>query len=252
MDEPKDPWRDMPSDSPHAAEPAKVCGWCSTPVTPEMTQCPGCGVSLTETEDLGLPLPGVTQVDPQVIASEAAARKRLEIAKNPAPHVVGRTLGGLGGGVFGALIGEAIESALVSKATDMAAGPRPVNSTNLRELDARLARPSEAFGDIETMAEAAEQPLAPGQLSDPWTDLPASNPALDAADPWAEPGTLTAAPNTTPTWPGSHQPVPNQLSEPGQANVYDPWNTSGGPWSTDVWVDDSGQGSADNGGKPRK
>ena len=97
-------------------------------------------------------------------------------------------------------------------------------------------RQAGTFGDVETMAEAAEEPLAPGQLADPWSDLPAPSIADQVAgtefDPWA------AAPEPTPAafdpWA---TPAP---SGPGAPAAPDPWSFDGGVWSQDPWAGRTG------------
>jgi hypothetical protein len=103
----------------------------------------------------------------------------------------------------------------------------------------------DTFEDVETMAEAAERPLAPEQLEDPWADLPVPSIADQVAgteyDPWAAVDQTTPSPFD----PWAPQNLPGGANDPWSAGggpwSQDPWATGGGPWSQDPWADDSGK-----------
>jgi hypothetical protein len=51
---------------------ARTCPWCSEPAAASDTKCPACGAALAQREDLGgVVIPGVTGVDPGVLAYDA-------------------------------------------------------------------------------------------------------------------------------------------------------------------------------------
>jgi len=56
------------------AAPAPACPWCSAPLpSADATACPRCEARLVEDE--GIDIPGVTAVDPGLLAAAAAPRK---------------------------------------------------------------------------------------------------------------------------------------------------------------------------------
>jgi hypothetical protein len=144
--------------------PGKPCPWCSAPVPDGSEHCPSCQAALVDHTG-GTQIPGVTQVDPQVIAEEAMARKLMQRARTPKPGVVGRTFGGVLGGSLGAAVGGAIEAALTDR-PEASPPIQPTGLANLAELDARLGRmPPTGLdnpGTFEAMYEPSPDPrLAP-------------------------------------------------------------------------------------------
>jgi hypothetical protein len=244
-------------DGTAAPERERRCPWCSTAAPADATRCASCGASLAERDSLGeMAIPGVTEVDPAVKEAERMARWRAKNANAAKPHLLG-PVGGAAGGVFGYAIGSAIDSFVLGRVPSYAPPPRPIDpsETSLRvasSLDGSNAtsdpgpepppRP-DTFEDVETMAEAAEKPLAPGQLEDPWTDLPAPSIADQIAgtefDPWA-PVDQPTPPELDP-WAVAPQPDPTANS----ATTADPWSFEGGSWSQDPWAD----GGANRDGK---
>jgi hypothetical protein len=192
--------------------PGRQCPWCSAPVPDGTEHCPSCQAALVDHTG-GTQIPGVTEVDPQVIAEEASARKMMERARTPKPGVVGRTVGGVLGGALGAAVGGAIESAL----TDRPAASPPIQPTglaSLAELDARLGR------------------MAPTGLASPGTFEALYVPAPDAL-PAARPNEITGMvePNVV-HWPVAPEPGPSV--DPGMPG--DP--TGPGPAPLDPWRDE--------------
>ena len=90
------------------------CPWCSAPVAAGTEHCPACGAALVD-ETGGTEIPGLTEVDPQVVVEEAAAQKRMQRARTQSSNSMGVVVGGVLGGPLGALVGGAIQSALTDK-----------------------------------------------------------------------------------------------------------------------------------------
>jgi hypothetical protein len=169
--------------------PGRQCPWCSAPVPEGATSCPSCQAALVDTTG-GLAIPGLTAVDPQVVAGEAAAHDQFERALHPKQRFAA---GLVGGGLLGAIVAGAVGAASSTQADDDA-GPAPWGGTDLRALDAKLA---------------ADQVGIPG--------------AAAALDPWSEPaGPVVPSPwgpvgmQSFDTLPAAR---PNELSDMGEPNV---------------------------------
>jgi hypothetical protein len=135
----------------------KRCPWCSALVPDVADRCPSCQAGLVDSSG-DSSIPGVTSVDPDVVASEAAARKRLAGASNPARSPMA-TLGSTIGGALGGPLGGAAVSAL------MGGAPKVPHRPQTDILAGAAATGAEAAG-----AEAGRP--EPHPLADPWADLP--------------------------------------------------------------------------------
>ncbi len=136
-----------PTANAGAAPPVPECPWCSAPLPGvDVTACPSCGARLVEDE--GVDIPGVTAVDPGLLAVAAAPRK------------VKRTFGSL-------LVGDDNEVPPPSEAEMPALAPPDldVRREMLRlELEARLTvlRAEAQAIESEERADAGPPPPEPG------------------------------------------------------------------------------------------
>ena len=136
--------------------------------------CPSCQAGLVDSSG-DAPIPGVTSVDPSVIAAEAATRKQL--AKKPAAgplSMIGSTVGGALGGPLGSALGRAVTSALVDGTAH--GHPGPGELAGLGESGPPSLRP---------MADTESDPWAPRQ--DPWAGRESDQRSTDG-DPWSDAG----------------------------------------------------------------
>jgi hypothetical protein len=199
------------------------CPWCSVAAPAGATQCPACGASLAEREDLGgLAIPGVTTVDPELLAASGdgvlrrinRVNARTNLVNTVVPHLAladpmllgaAAVAGAAAIGLSAVELGSPKDAEGLGRASDSALA-----------LAAQLDRGEEAEAPVEGPA-TDSGPVPP---MDPWSDLPPSSvaaqvagtefdPSAPAGDPWA------ARP--------------------------DPWATEGGPWSSDAGADEDGQ-----------
>jgi hypothetical protein len=225
-----------PDESEPQPEPSgpDECPWCSATVPEGATHCPSCQAALVESPAVAnLEIPGVTEVDPGVIADEAAARRAFKRAKAQSTHVLGPTLGIIGGGSIGHIVGNAIEDLLSARAS----GPSSdVNEMGPFDLMALERRPAFGAGEDEDDAEPAPPS---SQLPDPWVDLPP--PSLEDQidgtefDPWAT-ADHGAHPELDP-WatPAIPDATTSPADDPWAPAPNDPWAVGDGPWSQDPW-----------------
>jgi hypothetical protein len=226
-----------PAPDPEPEVAPRQCPWCSAEATVDATYCSSCGASLAERPEVsGMRIPGVTEVDPQVEAAEAAAHARALRAMTHSGGL-GATLG-LSGGLIGFAVGSAID-ALSSHGTESNQGRDPlVDSLQMASYLDRQAR-----AQAEATPDAPETSLPGGASTpDPWADMPATTSetiemppvANELTTPPGAPGpneltfpTSTITEEVTDPWAGAQ-------SDPW-ANNTDPWATGGGPWSQDQW-----------------
>jgi hypothetical protein len=131
-----------------ATSQGPACPWCSAPLPgAEAAACPSCGARLIE-DEAGVEIPGVTAVDPGLVAAASAPRK------------VRRTFGAL-------LVGDDDEIPPPSEAEMPALAPPDVEVRRemLRlELEARLAelRAEVQAMEAEDRADGGPTPPEPG------------------------------------------------------------------------------------------
>ena len=252
-------------EGPNEPTPEARCPWCSALIPAGSASCPSCHAALVDhTESASIP--GVTSVDPTVIAEEAAARRAFERARDQSRYSAGRTIGMLAGGPLGAVLGGAIESALVNRqpGSTLPPGAVPATFEGLRQLDARFAPAPTATG--VTYPGVAGTPGYVGELRpaphganelEPARSIDAAPAAEPAARPGAQPGAGSAPSPSAPgpladPWvdlpappiadriagtqydPWATQPIAEPPLQPDPAN--DPWAVGGGPWSQDLWA----------------
>ena len=233
---PSTPGTPEPAEAEAAAPPpVQRCSWCSTAAPAGATRCPSCGAALVESQAIGESgIPGITDLDPSVVAGEQSARRQLKYATRS--HMLGSVLGAAGGGLLGHVIGEALESYVAARA----AGPSgDVNAMGIMDL-LELERGGKSPDDDEQAA-----PVPSAQLADPWVDLPPPSIEDQIAgtdlDPWAvrdHSGDSRFDPWATPAESGA----PGTTGTTGTTGtpVSDPWALDGGPWSQDPWGQQSG------------
>lgn len=144
-----------------------VCPWCSAPAAIGATRCTSCGAAIAQRESIsGLSIPGVTTVDPNLVADSSPANPVLRTQGTTnvlfAATQVNATLGLA---AAAAVLGQdAIRGMLGGNEVDLEAVGRPSEAA-LKAVE-RLERD----GDLATEPEPADEAPAPQQ--DPWADLP--------------------------------------------------------------------------------
>jgi hypothetical protein len=226
------------------------CQWCSAPTPPGAIRCPACGASLAERESLGgVQIPGVTEVDPQLIYAEQQtarlARKNAALGTFDSDSGLGSGIAStLAGGLaprsaFGQILGAAAMAIAASSSKDHI-GVNPIGDPSgaALQLAAKLDR-----GEIPEASPTGEDaPPGPGPEAvasgaDPWAGLPpvvvqetALPNQLTKAPGAPGPNELTFSPDP---WAGASDPWAG-ASDPwsvGAQATGDPWATSNGPWS---------------------
>ena len=204
--------------SPQPPPPPERCEWCSAIIPEGAARCPSCQAAVESDAVASAEIPGVTAIDPNVIADEASARRQLNHTRQQSGHMLGPALGIVGGGLIGHVVGNAIEDLWKAKAPgpsyeSNAMGPYDLLALERKPCwwaegatDQQAAPPS----DQQAAPPSDQQPAPPpGQLADPWVDLPPPSIQDQIAgteyDPWAQP----------------EPPAPE----------FDPWAVDGGPWS---------------------
>ena len=176
-----------------ATSPTPACPWCSAPLPGvEAATCPSCGARLVE-EEGGVEIPGVTAVDPGLLAAATAPRK------------VRRTFGSL-------LVGDDDEIPPPSEAEMPALAPPDleVRREMLRlELEARLTElraealaleaddRAEALSTAEGSAEAVVAEAVAEAAPEPATEAAGAAAAEVAPEPAADVGSEPPAPDAT-------------------------------------------------------
>ena len=160
-----------PAPAPQAAPapvPAPVhrCSWCSTVSPDGATHCPSCGASLAERESLdGMPIPGVTEIDPEVLRRNEAIHK---VTSGPAAKIAALSPT--------VSFGLAVASTL-SNETDRRSRPKatpaPIGVPSAEALlaAARLDRQEVGAVEAQTGPGPIPAPAAPsGPTVEPWSD----------------------------------------------------------------------------------
>lgn len=139
-----------------------TCPWCSATNPPEARQCRSCGAAIAQRESLaGLVIPGVTSVDPNLVADGSLA--------SPVLRTQGTTNVIFAATQVNATAGLAAAAAVLGQ--DMIKGMLGANDADL----ATVGRPSEAAllaaERLEREAAAGDEAPPPAPV-DPWGDLP--------------------------------------------------------------------------------
>ena len=218
--------------NPEPVDASVRCPWCSAAAPAGTSRCASCGAALVESTvvtDAGIP--GLTDVDPSVIAGEKSARRQLKYTTRS--HILGPVLGAVGGGIVGHMIGDALESYATTQARGSTGDVNKMGIMDLLELE-RAGK----TGDEEAT------PVPSAELADPWVDLPPPSIEDQIAgtdlDPWAirdNSGDARFDPWATAT--GSTGSVasgaPGATTSAAGAPSPDPWAFGDGPWSQDPW-----------------
>jgi hypothetical protein len=138
-------------------EPGRDCPWCSARGEADATHCPACGAALAQRESIGgLVIPGVTSVDPALLAYAA---QPLHIpGASPSQGVAGAALGAA---ALGGPVGLAAIGGLAALAATGYLGAAPGGGRRPGDLEA-LGQPSDAaLQAVERLEQAGESPAAP-------------------------------------------------------------------------------------------
>ena len=203
---------------PQPPTPPERCEWCSAVVPEGAARCPSCQATVESAAAANADIPGLTEVDPSVIAGEASARRQLNYARQQSGHMLGPALGIVGGGMIGHVVGNAIEDLWKAKAPGPSFEGNAMGPYDLLALERKPGWWAEESTDQQAAPPSDQQPPPPpGQLADPWVDLPPPSIQDQIAgteyDPWAQP----------------EPPAPE----------FDPWAVDGGPWSQSANQGDS-------------
>ncbi len=221
---------------PAASSTNDACPWCSAATPVAATHCPACGASLAERESLGgMEIPGVTEVDPGVIAAErrAAGIVRAKVSGADRAGFASTLVSGFVPG--GPILGAAINLVATGLSHSEASSIGDPSSAAL-QLASKLDLEQSAAEGHRTVPSPDGEPDASAPAPDPWADLPTgvietAPVANELITPLGAPrpnelSFLTSGANQDDPWAGASDPW-----TAGPAPNADPWATAGGPWS---------------------